>query len=289
MTDAVTSPPDAAALKVLDGLEIKGMVNVPDDILLAHVASSIRRGHPQMRPFPTRPERIVLVGSGPSLNDTEDELVQLVHEGALLVTMNGAYHWCLERNLRPQTQILVDARASNARFVVPVVPRCQYVLASQVHPDVWEAVDGRDNVWIFHAVNEPGAVKDELDRYYLKQWAPVVGGTTVATRAIALLRMCGWLRFDLFGCDSCFIGDQHHAFPQAENDRDRRYRVRVHPSGAPELAREFVCAPWHLKQLECFLQLVKFSGHQFLLNVHGDGLLAYALQSQSEVIVTEET
>jgi hypothetical protein len=44
-----------------------------------------------------------------------------------------------------------------------------------------------------------------------------------------------------------------------------------------------MCAPWHAKQLECFLQSIRLNGHQFLLNVHGDGLLAFALSSSAGV------
>jgi hypothetical protein len=49
------------------------------------------------------------------------------------------------------------------------------------------------------------------------------------------------------------------------------------------MARTFQCAPWHISQLECFLQNVRINGEHYLLNVHGDGLLAYALKASAEV------
>lgn len=278
-----------ATLKVLDGLELHGQINTDEATLLQQVGSAIRRGHPQIRPDAVKPDRVCLVGGGPSLVDTEDELRQLLYEGALLVTVNGAYQWCLERNYRPQTQIVMDARASNAKFVQPAIPRCRYVLASQCHPDTWDAVEGRDNVWIFHAsAGVEDTLKTLLDTYYGGEWFGVTGGTTVATRAISVLRTLGYLRFDLFGIDSCVMGGQHHAYAQPENDRDRRVQVTVHPSGHPEHARVFLCSPWHLKQAEDFAQMVRINGHQFLLNVHGDGLLAYMLRSSADVVMTTE-
>ena len=64
---------------------------------------------------------------------------------------------------------------------------------------------------------------------------------------------------------------------------DRAVLVRAHPTGHPELSRTFQCAPWHLKQLECFLQHIRINGDSFVLHVHGDGLLAFALTSSAGV------
>lgn len=151
-------------LNVLVGISLEeGRVNVTDEVILANVASSIRRGHPQVRPQKPSHDRIALVGGGPSLNDTVDELKDLLQEGAKLVTVNGAYQWCLERNLTPQTQIVMDARASNARFLDPALPRCNYLLASQCAPESWDRVEGRPNVWIFHAA----AGSDEIGRAHV--------------------------------------------------------------------------------------------------------------------------
>jgi hypothetical protein len=283
INDSATVP-DPDVMKVLEGIEMTGKVNVDDTTLLENVRSAIHRPYPQIRPQGANYDRVVLVGGGPSLADTEDELVQLVKEGAKLVTVNGSYQWCLERNLIPKTQLVMDARASNARFVHPYTPGCRYVLASQCAPETWDAVEGRPDVWMFHAVNEAeGPFKDLLDKHYLGRWFGVGGGITVITRAISLLRTVGFLRFDLFGVDCCFLHGQHHAYEQAENDRDRPLPFRVSPVGHPELERKFNCAPWHAKQFECLLQMIRLNGQHFLINVHGDGLLAYALSTSAEL------
>lgn len=258
-----------------------GAVNTDDDTLLQQIRANIRLGHPQVRLQPVQPDHVALVGSGPSLPSTERELVDLLHSGAKLITLNGAYQWALQHNLRPSAQIILDARATNARFVDPPVPRCRYLLASQCHPDTFAAAAGRD-VWIFHAAGPDSAFKELLDAYYLKQWHGVVGGTTVFTRGLALLRMLGYLRYDVFGVDSCWLDGEHHALPQPENAADRRYPITVTPPGATT-GRTFVCAPWMIKQAEDFLQFVRVNGSQFLLNMHGDGLLAYLLATGAEI------
>jgi hypothetical protein len=134
-------------------------------------------------------------------------------------------------------------------------------------------------VWVFHPVNDAPDIKAVLDAYYLTRWAPVMGGCTVISRALWLLRMQGYLRFDLFGVDCCWRDGQHHAFDQPENAADVGYTVRVEPPGAPELAREFFCSLWMLKQFEDMAEQINVLGEHFVLRVHGDGLLAYYLQT----------
>lgn len=292
MTEAVaqSATPDTV-LKVIDGLEfVDQRLNTPEETMLAQVQASIRRGHPQVWPSGLKPDRIALVGGGPSLDSTLPELVDLIRQGAKLVTVNGSYRWCVENNLQPSAQVVLDARAGSARFVEPEIPKCRYYLASQTQPSVWDAVDGREHVGIWHAVapESDSDIGKTLTEYYAGAWHGVAGGTTVITRAIGLLRMIGYLRFDLFGVDSCFFGETHHAYAQVENEQDRKFRVTVHPTGHPEQGRDFWCAPWHLKQAEDFAQIVRVLGDKFLLNVHGDGLIAYMLKSSADVVLTQE-
>lgn len=286
----LTAEEETTAFRVMEGLTLVGAMNTEDRDVIANMRASIRRGHPQVARTALKPERIALVGSGPSLGETEGELIALLRTGAKLVTVNGSYQWALERNLIPSAQIVLDARESTARFLEPALPNCRYYAASQCHPAVWDVLQDRPHVGIFHAVADEGdgALKVMLDAYYASAWQGVPGGTTVITRAIGLLRVLGYLRFDLFGVDSCWMDGRHHAFEQAENARDQQYTVTVAPSDDPTAARTFACAPWHLKQFEDLLLMMKLMGEHFLLNVHGDGLVAYAIRTSGSISVEDE-
>lgn len=276
------------ALKVLEGVELQGRINTTDDQLQANIQSSIRRGYPQIWPQPLKYDTICLVGGGPSLNETIDELRDCVFNGAKLVAMNGAYQWLIDHNFRPSAHIVLDAQPHTARFLTEPIKGCRYYLASQCHPDTWDRVDGREQVGIFHAVaREEQPLAPILDKYYLGQWTPITGGTTVAMRSLALLRTLGYVRFELFGVDSCWLGQAHHAFDQPENAKDKRMKFTVHPTGHPEAGRVFYCSPAHLKQLEDFLQLIRINGQHFRITIHGDGLLAYVLHSSAELEMTQ--
>ena len=103
---------DPSQLRVLSGIELNGRINVPHDEVYDNIAHSLRRQLPQIRPQQPQMDRVCLVGGGPSLQSpqVQTELRDLIYEGAVLVTVNGAYQWAIERNLRPQCQIVVDAR-----------------------------------------------------------------------------------------------------------------------------------------------------------------------------------
>jgi len=269
-----------STLKVLEGIETKGSPNTPDEVTIQQIRHSIRQGFPQAHPEQAQNGRIALVGSGPSLKDTLPELRDLHFEGVPIVTFNGAYHYLLEQNIRPSAQVVIDARPSTARFVEPQIPRCKYFIASQCHADVWETVKDRPDTFIFHAITPGNPECDTLDAYYgAGHWMPVTGGTTVFSRALFLFRLGGFLRFEVFGVDSCWQGDAHHVLPQPENIGDKPFTATVHPSGHPDLARTFTVTPWHIKQLEDLLQILRVNGDKFQLAFHGDGLLAYALSS----------
>lgn len=275
---------------VLDGIELLGRMNVEDSTQIEQIRYAIRQGHPQVWQCGPKYEQVAIVGSGPSLKSTERELVALIHDGVKVVALNGAYHWCLERNIKPSAVVVLDARESTARFVQPEIPGCIYYAASQCHQSVWDALAGRSNVGIFHAVggDTDSKTKAILQAYYDGFWVGVPGGTTVATRAIGLLRTLGYLRFHLFGVDCCWLGEDHHAFAQPENEKDRRIAVTIAPTDDPADARVFYCAPWMLKQFEDFLMMIRHMGNTFKCAVHGDGLLAYALQQTAGIQYTTE-
>lgn len=286
MTDVTAVPSAASGVPdderlVVDGLHMMGSLNTPHEDIYANIRYAIRQGHPQVWQQPMHGEPICIVCGGNSLNDTEQELVDLWHEGAKVLTVNGSYQWCLERNIKPHAQVVIDARAFNARFVSPARPGVRYLLASQCHPAIWDAVQGRPLVGIWHACDrdDPGA--EILNEYYLGQWQGIVGGTTIGTRAIGLAHALGFLRMHLFGMDACFLHGQGHGYAQPENDADQRLQVTFQPADDRTRKRVFEVAPWHLKHLEDTLRYIKHAGDHFALAVHGDGLLAYALSTNA--------
>jgi hypothetical protein len=272
---------------VVDGLNMIGSLNTPHEEIYANLRYAIRQRHPQVWNQAANGNEVCIVAGGNSLNHTEQELVDLWHAGAKVVTVNGSYQWCLDRNIKPYAQAIVDARESAVRFVQPDRPDVRYLLASQCHPKVWDAVKDRPLVGIWHALDkeDPGAAI--LDEYYCGSWQSIVGGTTIGTRAIGLCRALGFLRMHLFGMDACYLDGEGHGYAMPENVNDQRVQVSFQSTLDPTDARLFEVAPWHLKHLEDTLRFIKHAGKYFALSVHGDGLLAYALRHHAALVEKE--
>ena len=99
LTGTVTPAP-SDRLKVIAGVTLPdGTTNVTAEDFQANIASAIRRGHPQLRRQALQPDRVCLLGGGPSLNDTLPELLEALRDGAKLATTNGAYHWAIDHHL----------------------------------------------------------------------------------------------------------------------------------------------------------------------------------------------
>lgn len=261
-------------------------VNVTDEVLLDQVRQNIRLGLPQVMAYQPNAETAIIVAGGPSLKDTEKDLVEAYWRGGKVIAVNGAYQWCIDRNIRPSAAIVMDAREFNSRFVETPVPDCHYLLASQCHPKTFENCRGR-NVTIWHALSAGDDEVKLLEDYYFKRCNPITIGVTVTMRAISLLRMLGFMRMEIFGLDSCWLGDAHHAYEQKENNGEKTMSVWVRPKGRDDLAKRFVCSVWQAKQAEDFMQLVNERGEMFQLNVHGDGLIANMIRTGAELEIEE--
>jgi SAM-dependent methyltransferase len=245
-----------------------GQPNTELEDIRANVAHNVAQGWTPVIPHPTNDLDCMILGGGPSLNGSLDEIRALREQGVKLLTLNGTYHWALEHGLTPSAAIVVDARPFNARFTHPVVDECRYLIGSQVHPSVLEGLP-KDRTYLWHASPEP--IKDLLDAAYPEGWYAVPGGSSVLLRTLPLMRMLGYRRFILFGCDSCLLDEAHHAYAQPEND------------GAPIVpvlvgGRFFRCHVWMVSQAHELLELIRMMGTEMELDIRGDGLLAWMLQ-----------
>jgi SAM-dependent methyltransferase len=257
-----------------------GELNIELERVRANVRANCEAGWQQVHPFEPNADEVMIIGGGPSLAEQLEEIKRLRASGAKLVTLNGAYNWALEQGLKVSATVVVDARAFNARFTHPVQDDTLYLIGSQCDPEVLEGLP-RDRTWMWNTTAE--SIQDILEEVCGPgKWFGVVGGCTVLLRAIPLLRMLGYQKFHLFGCDSCVTEDgRHHSYAQPEN------------YGAPTFnaiigGRRFTCTAWHIAQAQEFMDLVRIMGHEFEIEVHGEGLLAWILQHGYDIDVEAE-
>jgi len=258
--------------------EIICTINEDKDKIRDNIRKNIQRGLPQVQPYETQWEKIVCLAlGGPTLKETFPNLLEKRHDGIPVITVNGSYKYCIDNGLEPSAMIMLDSREFNSRFVKPLRKDCKYFISSQCHPSVFDVLEDYQ-VWIWHVAGDENY--DLLQEQYGEEYFPVMGGATVALRAVHLLRMLGFHKFEMFGFDSCVIGE-HHAYEQPENDDEGVMNVTV--SG-----KEFRCTAAHYHQAKEFVDMISKTGEHYDLAVHGDGLISHIIKNPDSLVRKEE-
>lgn len=267
-------------------LEPVGDMNTKEAKIYEHVNYNIRLGLPQFKPYPQNDLTVSLAAGGPSLKTNIKSLKRKYDKGQKVVSMNGSHDFLLDHGINPSAHVMIDARPWNKRFVERPIETCKYFLASQVHPSVFEALEGYQ-VFIFHCLVYD--MIDILDEYYLckgqkkRNYAPIEGGSTVALRAMMLMAMLGYKKQDIYGLDCCFMGAKHHAYAQPEDDKQRVYPMVLQPGD-----KMFYGSGWMVKQANDFQSVVAHRGDMFDLRVYGNGLIAYMVEHGARLQTDEE-
>ena len=275
----VNSEPPSIEVKKLHAIpEIICGVNEDKEKIRDNIRLNIKRGLPQARPYETQWEKTVGIAlGGPTLKETFPDLLNKRQNGMPVITVNGSHKYCITNGLVPSGMVMLDSREFNNRFVYPLVSECKYFISSQCHPSVFDNLKDND-VLIWHCAGDDNI--DLLEEVYGDAYYPVMGGATSALRAVHLLRMLGFHKFELYGFDSCIIGE-HHAYDQPENDGEAVLDVMV--SG-----KEFKCTAANYHQAKEFVAMISKTGEHYDLAVHGDGLISHIIKNPDSLKIKEE-
>lgn len=236
----------------------------------SNIRGAMARGLPQFDRLPEFTKfkgdaPLAIVGGGPSLKDTIDELRSFRH----VMVCGSAHDYVVGYGIEPRYAVLLDADPIMANYIANPVPTCTYLVASQCPTEVFDKLQDFP-VAVWHASGTG------LDKLFIEQGrteaTSVGGGCTVTLRALNLAILMGYRQQHYFGMDSCFAGNEHHAY--AAEDVVTPFDVHI-----PETGRVFMCAPYMAAQAEQFLQWLRDHGSKYVDPIaHGDGLIAELLK-----------
>jgi uncharacterized Rossmann fold enzyme len=246
--------------------ELDSVCNTAKEKLLASVRHATAL---DLRWFDTAPEHdghVCIVGGGPSLADTLEELAWRKSIGQKVWALNGAARFLYKNGILPDAVVIADARAENASFLAELNQGVTAYLASQCDPALFEACRECELEIVLWHVNSPGmaeALQDEKERpVHL-----IGGGSTVGLNAMVLAFAGGFRKIHLYGFDSSYRDEQHHAYGQAMNDQDRVVDALYRE-------QKFRAAPWMVQQVNEFQDLVPtLTADGCVITVAGSGLL----------------
>jgi hypothetical protein len=236
--------------------------NTEPDVLLGNVQRSVKRSLPWFDFDKSSQGSVCLVGGGPSLVDTIDQLKARHQNGAKVWAMNGSYDHLQSQGIIPDVMVMLDARPENVRFVQNPQQSTTFYITSQCDDEIFDALEGY-KVVLVHA-NTPGVY--ELLEHEKAQPVHLMGGfTTVGILALILAKLLGFQRIFMFGMDSSYRNGEHHAYEQTSNNGERIIDAMVNDV-------TYKCAPWMAQQVTDFQNVVAgFS--DVTIEVCGDGLL----------------
>lgn len=249
------------------GIKIYASLNTAEDKIRENIESNCSRGLPQILPYKEQSTCLAICSGGPSLLESLDQIKQVQADGVKVVALANTGKVLQAAGIHVSAQVFLDARPNNASFVIDE-PECKYFVASQCDPSVLDALEGKD-VYLWHAWNT-GKELEQVTKYY-EYWVPVQGGNTLGLRSLRLFQILGYHKFDLYGFDSCYIGDRHHAYEQPEADNSETVYLQL--NGKP-----FKVTAWMIQQAMEFMKMVKTFGQGWEVRVNGDGLIATMLK-----------
>ncbi len=211
--------------------------------VLDNVRAALAARWPVLEPGAAIEATAVICGGGPALKDYASLISNLQRAGAAIFSCNQADRFLRDHNIQPNFHVMLDARPELAAWVNPGGIK---LYASMCDPETLKRGDKAGELTIWHAVTD-GA--PEIVGHGLM----IGGGDTVGLRAICVAYAMGFRRIALVGMDSCYLGGEHHAYPQELNDGERVLDVIV-------AGKHFRAAPWMAKQADQFRELVGMLG-----------------------------
>lgn len=228
--------------------------NTSEEQIIKNVRHALMLGLPTINQEEANEKFAVLIGGGPSLKDNLDKIKFHQDQGHIIFATNRTFKYLKENGIQPNFHVMLDARPGNADFIDDGVglyaSQCDHeVFAKAVNPVMW------------HTMECSSIVPDE---------GIFIGfGSTVGLKSIALAHVLGYRKIHLYGYDSCYSQESHHAYEQQFNDGERIIDVQVGD-------RIFKCAPWMATQADEFTifvpELLKIGCE---ITVNGTGLIPY--------------
>lgn len=251
-------------------------MNVSFDLALGNMEANCKRDVPWFVGAEPHKDTAVIVAGGPSLRDHIQAIKDHRLRGAKIIALNNVATYLNSEGIVPDALVIVDARPENVVFVRGEAKR--YLIASQCDASLFEALEGKDvHMWHAAICDEVGdLLKPYVDTH---PCCAIGGGGTVGLRAINLAIVSGYQKLHLYGFDSSYSAEQHHAYKQSLNDHESVVEVFV-----PLLDKTYLCSVWMSRQAAEFRDLVvpTLKKNSVRTWVHGSGLIPDMWRAMNE-------
>ena len=232
------------------------------DKLNENVIASFDRNLPRLINMETTENPVIaIVGGGPSLNDTLDELKDF---GTIMVC-GSAHDHLVKSGIKPHMAVICDPDPEHIRSFRENPEGCKYLIASRCNPNMFDHLEGRDlRLWHMY---EP-----QMDTTIWRHEPAVICGCTVMLSAIPLAIGLGFKEFHFFGFDSSFpTFEKNHAYDEPETSQVMEVQLGI-PGHIGE--RKYLTTATWVAQAQQYKDMRENWKGLFKPIIHGDGLIA---------------
>ncbi len=243
-------------------MHIEVICNTPDEELFGNVSKNSRTHSKWVRKSEAHDGHAVIVGGGPSLGENLRLVARRQALGQKVFALNGAACFLNRNGIRPDYQVILDARAENTLFIDDAA---EHLIASQCHPMLLEELPDA-TLWHPAMDNICDSLPDYPDSYAL-----IGGGTTVGLSSMCLAYTMGYRKLHLFGFDSSHRDTYGHAYEQPMNTNEALCKVTL-------AGKTFTSSIAMARQAELFPQVCNnLTDLGCIITVDGDGLIRAVL------------
>lgn len=260
--------PDASAPLIIPILVVS---NTTDEDLARNIRANAALDLPWLAAHDAHDRQAIMVGGGPSAANYLDDMRALKAAGGVIFAMNGASRWLQRHGIRPDYQVICDAKPETATLVDPYAKA--HIFASQVNPETMRAVE-QPTVW--HLGAEEIETLFPVPRKVRGGYVILGGGASVGNSALCVAYALGFRTMHLYGYDSSHRDGESHAYRQAMNDWiptvDVEWAGKTYTTSVAMKAQaeKFQITAGQLKQMGC------------TISVYGDGLLQHMYTTPPE-------
>jgi hypothetical protein len=245
-------------------LKVTGAVD--GDTRWKQAKEAITRFSKRTSEAPAHDRLAVLACYGPSLTETiEDLRGEAAQADADVISVSGSHDFLLSRGIVPRYHVECDPREHKADNIDRSHPSVQYLLASCVHPVLFDKLGADADIALWHvaSMSHAGSLIDQLGE---KPGTVITGGGSVGLRSISLLYAMGYRRFSIYGMDCSFR--DNGVMQHADKHAGKRQIVTTYRCGERTFATSLTLQSYACDFME-MLQRV----NDLDVCLHGDGLL----------------
>lgn len=235
--------------------------NTPADVTCSQLKVNVERDLPWLDQEKLKDKPLVIVAGGPSLKECWQHIPS--HNGDILA-LNNAYSFLMENKIEPDYFMLLDARYDNIEFLRTLSRKTKHFIAAQAHPAIFDHLKEYNTCLYLTILPETLELTSHIDKPKLRI-AGSVG--TVGIKALCLAYALGYRELHLYGYDSSYQEEEHHAFRQVLNDTSKK--IDIYLDG-----KKYITTPTFAHQASEFCAMAQGMVRiGFDINLHCSGLL----------------